>query len=237
MLIRLILLLFLTSCATKYIIPGNRFMTPESQGGEFRSSIELHQSSANQLTADVSKGSVDDGVTSTITKRTGFKFESSLLEQLDLFWTHTGGGNSLLGGKFQFVGASKTAKGAGHKMAISAAVGGNEHETEGSNKVEFELTGQEFQLLYGYRINEFFLLYSNLAYANYKFAGEIHSKDPVINGLKPEYQSTLYSLYGGMEASVGAFFVKLESGYQSIRTTDTKDEGNFIFGYAVGATF
>jgi hypothetical protein len=227
----------LVSCATKYIIPGNRFMTPESQGGEFHSSIELHQSSANQLTADVSQGSVKNGVTSKITNRTGFEFETSFLEQLDLFWTHTGGGNSLLGGKFQFMGASKTANGAGHKMAISAAIGGNEHEIEGANKVEFELTGQEFQLLYGYRLNEFFLLYSNLAYASYKFAGEIRSKDPVINGLKPEYESTLYSLYGGMEVSLGAFFVKLESGYQSIRTTDTKDEGNYIFGYAVGATF
>lgn len=235
--IRLILLLFLTSCATKYIIPGNRFMTPETQGGAFNSSFEIHQSQANQLTADVSKGSVDDGVISTVTKRTGFEVETAFLDKLDLFWTHTGGGNSLIGGKIQFLGASKTAKGVGHKMALSLAMGGNKHETEGSTKVEFELTGQEYQLLYGYRLNEYFLLYSNLAYSRYNFSGEIHAKDPLINDLKPEYQNKVYALYGGMEASVGSFFVKLESGYQIIQTTDTDDVGNFIFGYAFGAIF
>lgn len=236
MLIRLILLLFLTSCATKYIIPGNRFMTPESQGGAFRSSLEIHQSSANKLTADVSKGSVKDGVTQTITKRTGFEFETSFLEQLDLFWTHTGGGNSLLGGKFQFAGTSKLARSAGHKMALSAALGGNKHETE-NKSVEFDLTGQEYQLLYGYRINEYFLLYSNLAYARYNFAAEIHSKNAYLNGLKPEYQTKVYSLYGGMEVTVSAFFIKLESGYQQMTTSYTDVQNNFIFGYAMGVTF
>jgi hypothetical protein len=211
-------------------------MTPESQGGAFNSSIELHQSAANQLTADVSNGSVKDGVTQTITKRTGFEVQTSLMDQLDLFWTHTGGGNSLLGGKFQFAGTSKTAGGAGHKMALSLAMGGNKHETE-TKSVEFELTGQEYQLLYGYRINEYFLFYSNLAYSRYNFAAEIHSKNPFINGLKPEYETTVYSLYGGMEVSLGFFFVKLESGYQQMMTTYTDVQNNFIFGYAMGVTF
>lgn len=235
--IRLILLLFLTSCATKYIIPGNRFMTPETQGGAFRSSLEIHQSSANKLTADVSDGTVDNGVDYSVTKRTGFAYATSFLEQLDLFWTHTGGGNSLLGGKYQFAGASKAAKGAGHKMALSFAMGGNEHETDSSPKVEFDLSGQEFQLLYGYRINEFVLLYSNLAYSRYTFDGEIVSGNAPIKGLKPNYESKLYSLYGGMEVTLGAFFVKGECGYQEINTTDTKAYGNFLFGYSVGATF
>lgn len=237
MLIRLIFLLFLTSCATKYIVPGNRFMTPETEGGAFRTAIEIHQSTAYQLTADVSRGSVDDGVITTVTNRTGFAVETSFLEQLDLFWTHTGGGNSLLGGKYQFVGASKNAKAAGHKMAISAAMGGNEHETDTGNKVEFELSGQEFQLLYGYRLNEFLLAYSNLSYGRYNFAGKIHSSDSTINGLKPVYESKVTSLYGGLEIAVGAFFVKGECGYQELKTSDTKPESNFIFGYAFGATF
>lgn len=237
MLIRLIFLLFFTSCATKYIVPGNRFMTPETQGGAFRTAIEVHQSSANQLTADISNASVKDGVNTSVIKRTGFAMETSFLEQLDLFWTHTGGGNSLLGGKYQFVGASKNAKGAGHKMAISAAMGGNEHETDNKNKVEFDLEGQEFQLLYGYRINEFFMMYSNLAYARYNFSGKIHSSDSAIDGLKPVYETKVYSLYGGVEVAVGAFFVKGECGYQELNTSHTKPEGNFIFGYAIGATF
>ena len=235
MLIRLIGLLFLTSCATKYIIPGNRFMTPETQGGAFRSSIEIHQSTANTLKADVSEGNVDNGVEYSVSGRTGFAYAASFLEQVDLFWTHTGGANSLLGAKYQFMGASKLANGAGHKMALSFAMGGNEHETEGKPTVEFDLSGQEFQLLYGYRFNEIVLLYSNLSYSRYNFDGKITSGD--LKGLKPSFESKFYSLYAGMELAVGIFFVKGECGYQEMNTTDTKANGNFLFGYAVGANF
>jgi hypothetical protein len=237
MLIRLISLLFLTSCATKYIVPGNRFMTPETEGGAFRTGIEIYQSTSYQLTADITKGSVDEGVITNVTNRSGFAIETSFLEQIDLFWTHTGGGNSLLGVKYQFLGASKNAKSAGHKMAIAAAMGGNEHETDGKNKVEFSLTGQEFQFLYGYRLNEFILAYSNFAYARYNFDGEIHSSDSMINGLKPVYVTKVYSLYGGLEFGLGDFFLKGEYGYQALSTTDTKAQSNYIFGYAVGMTF
>ncbi len=233
-----LLSLFLqVSCATKYIIPGNRFMTPESQGGVFRSSVEFQQSTANQLTVNVMNASIEDGVLHSLTDRTGYAFSTSFLEQLDLFWTHTGGANSLFGGKFQFLGSSKTAVGAGHKMALSAAVGGNEHETEGANKVEFELSGSEFQLLYGYRFNEFLLTYSNLAYAHYNFAGQITSSDPSLNGLRPAYDTKVLSLYGGAEISFGAVFGKAECGYQVLKTTDTKNIANFIFGYALGVNW
>lgn len=224
-------------CATKYILPGNRFMTPESQGGAFQSQFEFLQASANQLTADVSQASVTDGVTYQVVRRSGFLFSTAFLDQLDLFWSHTGSANSLLGAKFQFFGASRTAKGTGHKMAISAAFGGNEHETDGTDKVEFELTGQEFQLLYGYRFSELMMAYSNLSYARYSFLGSVSSSDPQINGLKPEYESKLISLYGGLELTVSAFFAKLELGYQQIKTTYTKDKAHFIAGYSVGVSW
>lgn len=237
---KLVLFLFTLlqfGCATKYILPGNRFMTPESQGGSFESQFEFQQASANQLTADVSQGSVTDGVTYQIVRRSGFSLSTAFLDQLDLFWNHTGSANSMLGAKFQFLGASRTAKGTGHKMAISAAFGGNEHETDGENKVEFELSGQEFQLLYGYRFSELVMAYSNLSYARYSFLGSVSSTDPVLNGLKPEYESKLMSLYGGVELTVSSFFGKLECGYQRIKTTYTKDESHFIAGYSLGVSW
>lgn len=231
------LTLFQVGCATKYIVPGNRFMTPESQGGVLNSSVEFQQPSANQLTADVRNGSVEDGVITEEISRTGFSAALALLEPVDLFWTHTGGGNSLLGAKYQFLGPTKAAKGAGHKMAISAAFGGNEHETDTKDKVEFKLNGQEFQLLYGYRFSELILMYANWAYASYDFSGEVSSSDSVINGLKPEFETRVNSIYTGLELNLSSFFVKAECGYQQLKTTDTKDFSHFIFGYALGLTF
>jgi len=232
-----ILLFLQVGCATKYIIPGSRFMTPESQGGGLNSQFEFQQATATQLTADVTGNTVDNGVEYESIPRTGFAFATSLLDQFDLFWTHTGGANSLLGAKYQFLGASRTAKGAGHKMAVTAAFGSNEHETDDSDAVEFELGGKELQLLYGYRFSEIILAYTNLSYANYTFTGEIISKDPAINGLKPDYETKVTSLYGGLEFSVAAFFAKLECGYQQLATTDTKDESHFIYGYSLGVTW
>ena len=195
------------------------------------------QTSANQLTEDLSNGSVNNGVDHQLISRSGFLFSTSVFDQFDLFWTHTGGGNSLLGAKFQFLGASRTAKGTGHKMAFSAAFGGNDYETEGSTTVDFTLKGTEFQLLYGYRFSEMLLAYSTFSYATYNFAGEVTSSDSTINGLEPQYETKVRGLYGGVEGSFGSFFGKLECGYQQLLTSNTKDITHFIYGYSIGVSW
>jgi hypothetical protein len=221
-------------CATKYIIPGTRFLTPESQGGAFRGQLELQQNTANQLTAVVDDGDVENGVENKIVGRTGFLLSTSLIEPMDIIWSHTGGGNSLLGAKYQILGSSRMAKGTGEKLAISALFGGNEHETEGPTGVEFELTGQEYLLMYGWRFSEMILTYTSVSYARYAFAGAISSTDPLTNGLKPEYQTRSLGLNLGTELTLGALFGKLEFGYQKLTTTDTKEISNYFWGYSAG---
>jgi hypothetical protein len=122
-------------------------------------------------------------------------------------------------------------------VAIAGAFGGNEHETDGSNKVEFELTGQEYNIMYGYRFNEYALLYSNFSYSRYNFSGKISSNIPSLNGLKPTFETTTKALYLGTELSYSSFFAKLESGYQHLVTTDTKDKGHFLYGFSVGLSW
>lgn len=234
----LLCLLFLqVGCATKYILPANRFMTPESQGGAFRSSLELQQGTGNQLTGDLSGGSAKNGVTYSHLARSGFLFATSIFDQMDFFWNHVGSGNSLFGVKYQFMGASRTGNGTGHKMAVSAAFGGNKHETEGSDKVAFGLQGKEFQLLYGYRINEYILPYTNFTYGSYSFDGDVNSSDDSIDGLHLSYKTNTKTLLGGVELAVNWFMLKLECGYQQLKTTDTKDETHFFYGYSVGVTW
>jgi hypothetical protein len=235
--ILLFALLIQVSCATKYILPGNKFMTPESQGGMFNSQAEFQQTSANELRSDMRNASVKDGVINQVIPRTGFAFSTSLLDQMDLFWSHTGGGNSLLGVKFQFLGGSRTSKAMGHKMAFSAAFGGNDYQTAGDNAVEFELKGQEYQFLYGYRFGEMVLLYTNASYARYNFLGTINSSDATINGLEPQYETKVMSLLSGLELGLGSFFGKAECGYQQLSTSYTKLASHFIYGYAMGVSW
>ena len=232
----LFILLFLVSCATKYIVPGNRFITPESQGGAFRGQVELQQTSGNQLAIDTSNNSIDDGVVYSDISRMGFLYSNSIFDPFDLYWTHIGSGNSMLGGKFQFIGGSRSSNSTGHKMSIAASIGGNEHESN-DKKVEFELTGQEFLLLYGFRFSPNVLLYSSLSHAKYNFDAKIRSSSPSLNGARPNIDTKINSLSGGGELSYEAFFVKLEMTYQQLATTDTKDKSRFIFGYSLGMSW
>jgi hypothetical protein len=220
---------FLSGCATKYIIPSNRFITPETQGDAFHGQVEIQQSVGNQLTIASENG--ESKVNYGEVQRTGFLLSNSFFDQFDLYWSHLGGANSMLGAKFQFVGAPRVGNGAGHKLAVAAAVGGNEHEPD-DKTIEFELSGKEFLLLYGYRFNEMILVYSNLSYATYKFEGRV-LRGPLV-GFEPKLQNKVYSGSAGLELSYSAFFGKLEFTYQQLQTTDAKDVGRYSFGYSFG---
>ncbi len=228
----IVFLFVLTGCATKYMLPGNRFLTPESQGEAFRGQIEVQKTTGNELSIDTTNNTIDDGVLYSEVSRTGFLLSNSLFNQLDLYWSHTAGANSMLGGKFQFMGGSRSAKATGHKLAIAAAIGSNEHETD-DGVVEFTLGGQEYLILYGYRFLPEFLLYSSLSQANYQFDGIIHSSG-ALDGLRPKINSRVMSMSGGMEASVDPVFAKLEFTYQSISSDKTSSYTHFITGLSIG---
>ncbi|HXH29999.1 MAG TPA: hypothetical protein VNJ01_04235 [Bacteriovoracaceae bacterium] len=230
----LILVLFcLGGCATKYVIPGNRFLTPETQGQAFRGQVELLQTNANQLTIDVTKDTVDEGVIYNDLSRMGFLLSHSFFEQFDVIWSHTGSANSMLGGKFQFYGASRTANGLEHKLAIAAMVGANEHETP-DEAVEFKLGGQEFLIIYGYRFSEIVLAYGSFSHATYDFEGTISAPGTGIDGAKPKLKTKVNSLSAGVELTLNAFFGKLEGTYQQLQTSDTKEKLRLAVGYSIG---
>lgn len=226
----------LTSCATKYIVPTNRFVTPESLGGTFQGQFELGQTNSNQLVVDTSNGDVDHGVTNGETSRTAFNFGTSFAEKFDFLWLHTSGGNSLLGGKFQILGSSKNSYSDGHKFALAAVIGGNDYETD-DKSVDFTLNGREFMVLYGYRMADWFLAYSNFSYATYEFEGEISSNDPALNGLKPSFITNARSVSGGFEFTLSFLVSKVECTYQQLETTDTKDKTRMVIGYSIGANW
>ena len=233
----LLLALFVqVGCATKYMLPTNRFITPESQGGAFRGQIEVQKTTGNELSIDTSNNTVDEGVLYSQVSRTGFLLSNSLFNQFDLFWSHVAGANSMLGGKFQFMGESRTAKSVGHKMSLAAAIGSNEHETD-DGVVEFTLGGQEYMLIYGYRFLEEIMAYTSVSQANYIFDGRINSKNAQLDGLRPKFNTRIISFSGGVEASVDPVFAKLEFTYQSLNSEKTKNRTHYITGLSVGVSW
>lgn len=232
--LRWILILFaLSGCATKMIIPGNRFITPETQGSMFRGQMEYQQTSASHLIINADNGSVEDGVYYSDVVRSGFLFSNSLFDEIDFVWSHTGSSSSLLGGKFQFLGGSRTSNSAGHKAAFTAMIGGNNHETD-DGSIDFDFGGYEYVLSYGYRFSENILNYFGLSYANYQFDGKLHSSDPLLNGLRPSVSITTWSLSSGFEISYGILFMKLEATYQQMAVSETADRNQMYYGYSFG---
>lgn len=236
MVLQLLVLFIFSGCATKYVVPGNRFITPETQGGMFNTQMEYQQTEGTQVTINTDNGSVQDGVYYSPLRRSGFQFSSSLLEQIDFLWSHTGSSNSMLGVKVQLLGASRSSKGSGHKLGLAFLGGNNSHETD-DKAVEFTLSGTEYLLLYGYRMNEFLLPYLGLSYATYDFSGSIKSSNPALNGQRPEYGTTSRSLFLGSEFSIGVLTSKLETSYQQLFTQKTSAEDRLTFGYSVGFSF
>ncbi len=229
-------LFLIYGCATKYMLPGNRFLTPESQGEAFRGQIEVQKTTGNELSIDTSNNSIDEGVLYSQVSRTGFLFSNSIFDKFDLFWSHVAGANSMLGGKFQFMGGSRVSKSLGHKMSLAAAIGSNEHETD-DGVVEFTLGGQEYLLLYGYRFVEEILAYTSVSQANYIFDGRINSSNAQLDGLRPNINTRVISISGGVEASVNPVFAKLEFTYQSLNSDKTKNRVHYITGLSIGVSW
>ena len=234
----LCLLFISTGCATKYVLPGNRFISPESVGGNFKVQAELQQTSAKLASIDVTGGSTNNKLIYSDKHRMGYFFGTSLMEQVDFIWYQTGGSVSFLGGRFQIMGGSKASKATGHKIAVTAALGGNEHEIDsGDPKIEFKMAGQDFSVIHGYRFSENFLLYDSLSFTKINFDGDLKSNNPQFNGLEVNYNTKLIGLFLGTELSYGPVMAKLEAGYQLIQSNHTPDREGYRFGYSVGYNF
>lgn len=237
--ILILLVLFIcTSCATKYVLPGNRFLSPESAGGSLRPQVEIQQNGSKLVTVDVTGGRNDNRLQYTDKTRTGFFFGMSLVEQLDFIWYQTASSVGFIGGRFQLYGGSKASKAVGHKLAITAAFGGNEHELDSSDpKVKFTMGGQDYSIIHGYRFTENIMIFESISRTRITYDGSLKSGDPTFNGLQVGYRNILYGLFGGLEFNYNAFTAKLECGYQIIESTHTRNKEGILFGYALGYSF
>lgn len=224
----LISLLFVSSCATRYILPANRFLGPEVQGGGFKTSIELQKSTAHNAKLKADNNGIT-GVKYEEISRMGYLLSTGLFDSFDIIWSHIGSGNSLVGGKYQFLGGDRT--GTGTKLSVAYLVGGNEHESD-KKDLEFTLNAQEFWGLYGLRINSFFMPYASLGYGKYNY--KAHIKKGFFRGERPKIKSDIYFMMVGGEFNYEGFIFKLETGFQVLESSKTKDEWAYRTGFSLG---
>lgn len=219
----------ISGCASRYLLPGPRLITPEAQGGDFKTSIELSKTTGHLLKL---KGGYEyiEGVAYSDLPRTGYQLSTGLFERFDFIWSHQASANSLVGGKYQMLGSTRGG-GTGSKLALAYLVGGNEHESDAKD-IEFKLNAQEFWAIYGYRLNPMFMPYSSLSFGKYNYKAQI--KRGYYQGEKPRIHSDLYSWMIGGELNIEGFFLKLETGFQLLESTKTRDKWASRTGFSAG---
>lgn len=225
----LITLLLLSGCATRFILPSQRFLSPEVQGGGLKSTIEIQKTTAHLARL---KGG-DEGIKGLAydeISRTAYQFSTGLFDQFDLVWSHIGSANSLIGGKYQFIGSAKGG-GEGHKLSLAYLVGGNEHESDNKD-IEFRLNAQEFWGIYGYRMNPFLMPYASFGLGLYKYRG--HIKKGYYSGERPKIKSDLYMSSVGVELNYQSISLRIESGFQLIESSRTSDKWAMRTGFGLG---
>lgn len=230
----LAILFIFTSCASRYVVPGNRFITPESQGSTFAGQFEIQQTSANTLKFDGTTGDLN-GVKYESNKKTGFMASTGVIEQVDFIWNTVSEGNSMFGGKFQFLGGGRSSNSTGNKLAFAALIGSNEYKDEENGDIDFELTGKEAMLIYGFRFSPVVLLYSGLSYSQYNFKGRLYSGS--LAGEEPDYETKVYALNNGLELAYEIAFIKFELSYQFVDTTQTDKMNRLAFGFSAGLSW
>ncbi|MBY0516702.1 MAG: hypothetical protein K2P81_07335, partial [Bacteriovoracaceae bacterium] len=165
-------LICLAGCATKLRAPINRMVSPETVGGAFNTELEL--SSLNQVEGkvDVSQSTPYPIQFSPVSSM-GYFAALSMADSFDITWQHTASAPSMLGIKWQFLGGSLQSAGAGHSMALTAAIGGNEHEIDGNPKITFKVGATDYALIHGFWLAPFWQIFESVGYSHYTYDGEL----------------------------------------------------------------
>jgi len=157
-----------TGCATRFLVPANRFVLPENTGALFKGDVKTGMASTGQveLADDVTAASPDTTPILSRNSAVHIGADLGLASFLDIYFTKISGGPTFAGLKIQLLGAPiSTAKSGNFSLALAggSGFGSITQNTEvGTIKGESELkfTGWEALLLLGYRPADSFLIYA-----------------------------------------------------------------------------
>jgi len=249
--ISLISLLILSGCSTelKYTMNNSKFLTPEARGKLFKGDVSLSYQTVNKVVISEAFDPIIFNLPASATDvnqiRNGgnisLPINLGLMEQLDFYTI-----DSKYGFKYQFVGAGDEKREEGYKAAVALAYGYDHPDKEdviysNGNSVrtystDMKVKSYELSLLFGKRIDNKNLFYTNLFHDRYEYDGKLTSTS--FSEVKASGKSQNTGLLLGYELSsdpkgLGAK-IKLEGGIVYGKLDDSDDRTAGTFGSSLG---
>ena len=232
----LLFFFFISSCATKVRTPLNRMVSPESIGGSMNSEIQIAKTSSVQGRFDVSEDQPYP-IQQNVASASSYWLGVSLLESMDFFWWHTSSTPSLFGLRYQIFGSPQLQNPQGHSLAITAALGGNEHETNSNPKLTMEIAARDFSMIYGLWILPYLQANTSIFYSSFDLSGKLKSSsDPTLNS-NLDYTNKQIGMTLGLTLRWSAFNFKTEYAYTQSKWSDSSSKTFSSLGFGVGILF
>ena len=155
------------------------------------------------------------------------------MESFDFYWNHTASAPSLIGGRWQFFGNSQQAGGSGHSMAITGAVGGNEHEVDGNPKVEFKIGTTDFSVIHGYWFTGNWQIFETFGYSTYAVTGDLSGSTS--GKVDDEAKQLIMAIGTAFVFKPGK--VKIEAAYSKLDWSASRDDTYISYAVSLGFNF
>jgi hypothetical protein len=229
-------LIVLVGCATKIRTPLNRLMSPETVGGSLNTEVQMGKAGSAQGRLDVSESAPYPMLVS-VSEGNQYFTALSLYPSFDLFWNHFSSSNSMFGIRYQIMGTPQTSNPQGYNLSFTAAIGGNEYESESDPKLKFELGGRDFSIIQSYWIWSFLSFYHSVFYSKYELTGDLSSSnDPTLDA-KFNQNSTNLGTNIGAQLKLFSYNFKIEYCLNRVKWSVGKAENITSLGMSLGATF
>ncbi len=221
-------------CATQMRVPGNRFILPETLAPESAGELELGMGNAIDSKINTDGDKTTNPLDISTMNALHYNMAFAIMPNVDFLWRHLAKSNSMIGGKVQFLGASR-GKGTGQNLSAAFLMGSNQHELDGSPKISFEMAGKDLSIIHGWKMLEWFELYDSLFLSWYKFNSTIES-GPLKNK-DMDYAGKQMGLLIGGAFFYNEYTMKLELTYSRLTWSRTPTETLLSIGYSFSYAF
>ena len=226
------------SCAQRIKVPINRMMTPETIGGG-GADLEFQRLGFSQARLDFFGGATDNPLklTGVINNRSLY-MAAGVSDQVDIFLRVPQESSSLLGVKFQVLGVPSNTRNNTHQLAFTIGFGAERDAFEGPFEIDLKSDVKDYSIIYGFRLNQYFIPYISLSLSDYHFRGVVKDGGGVLLGDSINYRAR--NILGGQlggEFGIHGFSLKFEVAAQKIKWTNTEEKLLYSSGLAIRATF
>lgn len=246
----LTLLFLLVSCASnvKVKTPGTFFITSETSGGLGEASLVFHQQSSTDSNFNFNNERVTEKLKLAINSDVfGLTTQLGLVNSVDFIYktaTHT---PEMFGAKVQINGANhKDSQKGEHSLSVVFMGGSSRYETIDGSNIGFGSTSDinfrrthtviHFGLLYGVRLEDYWLVYTHLSEAKNSVHGVIDFEGSVLDGTQANFTGEVLNATFGTSLDSknqkASFHVELTM--QNIKWSYTPRETFYLLALGIG---